>query len=316
MVVSKVGIVVIGSLNMDMVVRTVRAPEAGETLFGQDFGLSPGGKGANQAVAAARLGGDVTMIGRVGQDAFGSEMLEIMRQEHIHIEHISVSAGQATGVASIVLEEDGENRIIVVPGANNELAVEDIEALEAVISQAEIVVMQLEMDMAMSERAAAIAHAHGIPVILNPAPAQALSDELLSHVTYLTPNETEAGVLSGVAVDSVDTAGEAARLLLAKGVQNVIVTLGSKGALIVNETGTVHVPGFPVQAVDTVAAGDSFNGALALQLTRGAGLAEAVSFANAVGALAVGKPGAIPSLPRLHEVEKFLQAASGAGEQK
>ncbi|MFC3750263.1 ribokinase [Paenibacillus sp. GCM10012306] len=310
------GIVVIGSLNMDMVVRTGRAPGPGETLFGQSFSLSPGGKGANQAAAAARLGGEVTMIGRVGQDGFGNEMREIMRQEQVNIEHISISKTEATGVASIVLEEDGENRIIVVPGANIELTAGDIEALEDVIRQAEIVVMQLEMDMAMSERAAAIAHAHGIPVILNPAPARPLSDELLSHVTYLTPNETEAGVLSGIAVDSVDTAAEAARQLLAKGVQNVIVTLGSKGALIVNETGTEHVPGYPVQAVDTVAAGDSFNGALALQLTRGAGLTEALSFANAVGALAVGKPGAIPSLPRLAEVEKFLQAASGTGKQE
>lgn len=296
---------------MDMVVRTGRAPGPGETLFGQSFALSPGGKGANQAVAAARLGGDVAMIGRVGQDSFGSEMREIIRAEKIDIEHISISKKEATGVASIVLEEDGENRIIVVPGSNIELSVADIETLEDVISRADIVVLQLEMDMAMTERAAAIAHGHGIPVILNPAPARPLSDELLSHVTYLTPNETEAGVLSGVAVDSVDTAKEAARLLLQKGVRNVIMTLGSKGALIVDEAGTSHVPGFPVQAVDTVAAGDSFNGALAVQLTRGSSVAEAVRYANAVGALAVGKPGAIPSLPRRAEVEAFLQAATG-----
>lgn len=303
-------IVVIGSLNMDMVVRTNRSPDAGETLIGQDFALSPGGKGANQAVAAARLGAEVSMIGRVGKDTFGSEMLEIIRNEGIHIEHISVSEHQATGVASIVIEEDGENRIIVVPGANIELTVEDIQALEAVISQAKIIVLQLEMDLAMSEQAIAIAHRKGIPVILNPAPARVLKDEMLAQVSYLTPNETEAGILSGMTVDSAETAEQAARILLQKGVQNVIVTLGSKGALIVNAEGAKAVPGFPVKAVDTVAAGDSFNGALAQQLVLGKTLEEAVSFANAVGALAVGKEGAIPSLPQLSEVEQFLNRKS------
>lgn len=295
---------------MDMVVRTNRSPDAGETLIGQAFALSPGGKGANQAVAAARLGAEVSMIGRVGKDTFGSEMLEIIRNEGIHIEHISVSEHQATGVASIIIEEDGENRIIVVPGANIELTVQDIQALEAVISQTKIIVLQLEMDLAMSEQAIAIAHRKGIPVILNPAPARVLKDEMLAQVSYLTPNETEAGILSGMTVDSAETAEQAARILLQKGVQNVIVTLGSKGALIVNAEGAKAVPGFPVKAVDTVAAGDSFNGALAQQLVLGKTLEEAVSFANAVGALAVGKEGAIPSLPQLSEVEQFLKRNS------
>ena len=304
------GIVVIGSLNMDMVVRTNRAPNAGETLMGQAFALSPGGKGANQAVAAARLGAEVSMIGSVGKDTFGSEMLEIIKQEGIHIEHISVSETEATGVASIVIEEDGENRIIVVPGANIDLFVEDIQALESIISQAEMIVMQLEMELAMSEHAIAIAHRHGIPVILNPAPARVLKDEMLGQVSFLTPNETEAGILTGMTVDSLETAEQAARILLQKGVKNVIVTLGAKGALIVNAEGAKSVPGFPVKAIDTVAAGDSFNGALAQQLVLGKTLEEAVSFANAVGALAVGKEGAIPSLPQLSEVEQFLQHVS------
>ncbi len=295
---------------MDMVVRTNRAPNAGETLMGQAFALSPGGKGANQAVAAARLGAEVSMIGSVGKDTFGSEMLEIIKQEGIHIEHISVSETEATGVASIVIEEDGENRIIVVPGANIDLFAEDIQALETVICQAEMIVMQLEMELAMSEHAIAIAHRHGIPVILNPAPARVLKDEMLGQVSYLTPNETEAGILTGMTVDSLETAEQAARILLQKGVKNVIVTLGSKGALIVNAEGAKSVPGFPVKAIDTVAAGDSFNGALAQQLVLGKTLEEAVSFANAVGALAVGKEGAIPSLPLLSEVEQFLKHVS------
>ncbi|MCE3198866.1 ribokinase [Paenibacillus sonchi] len=304
-------IVIIGSLNMDMVVRTSRAPNAGETLFGQGFALSPGGKGANQAAAAARLGADVQMIGRVGRDTFGSELLEVMRKEQINTEYIGQSETQTTGVASIVVDGEGENRIIVVPGANIEMGPADIAALEPVISQAEIVVMQLETDLTMCAHAAAAAHRHGIPVILNPAPARELDDEFLQHVTYLTPNETEAGILAGIAVNSVAEAEQAAHMLLQKGVQNVIVTLGSKGALIVNKEGTLHIPGFPVQAVDTVAAGDSFNGALAWQLTQGKTLAEAARFANAVGALAVGKQGAIPSLPYLPEVEQFLQDAAG-----
>ncbi|WNS41429.1 ribokinase [Paenibacillus sp. MMS20-IR301] len=306
------GIVVIGSLNMDMVVRAERAPEAGETLFGQAFALSPGGKGANQAVAAARLGAEVTMIGRVGKDSFGSGLLEVMKQEQIQTDYILMSESESTGVASIVVDGAGENRIIVVPGANLEMKPEDIAALEAVIREAGIVVMQLEMDLEMCEAAAAIAFRHGIPVILNPAPARALRSELLQHVTYLTPNETEAGILAGISVESIDDAERAARLLLLKGVRHVIVTLGSKGALIVNAAGSLHVPGFPVQAVDTVAAGDSFNGALAWQLTRGKTLDEAVRFANAVGALAVGKTGAIPSLPRLEEVKRFLREAAEA----
>ncbi|MDF9845344.1 ribokinase [Paenibacillus sp. PastF-1] len=304
------GIVIIGSLNMDMVVRTSRAPEAGETLFGQAFALSPGGKGANQAAAAARLGAEVTMIGRVGKDGFGREMLEVMRKEGVHTEYIGQSETQATGVASIVVDGEGENRIIVVPGANLEMGREDIAALEPVIRQAEMVVMQLETDLSMCEEAASMAHSHGIPVILNPAPARVLTDELLQHVAYLTPNETEAGILAGMAVNSIADAEQAAQLLLQKGVENIIVTLGSKGALIVNHAGSQHIPGFPVQAVDTVAAGDSFNGALAYQLTSGKTLTEAVRFANAVGALAVGKQGAIPSLPQLVEVEQFLKESS------
>ncbi|OKP98937.1 ribokinase [Paenibacillus sp. P46E] len=295
---------------MDMVVRTSRAPEAGETLFGQDFTLSPGGKGANQAAAAARLGAEVTMIGRVGKDAFGNELLEVMRQEQIHTEHIGQSETLSTGVASIVVDGEGENRIIVVPGANIEMGPADIEALAPIISQAEMVVLQLETDLSMCAHAAAIADRHGIPVILNPAPARALDDAFLQHVTYLTPNETEAGILAGMAVNSIDDAEQAARILLQKGVRDVIVTLGPKGALIVNHAGSLHIPGFPVQAVDTVAAGDSFNGALAWQLTKGKTLDEAVRFANAVGALAVGKKGAIPSLPQLPEVEQFLQDAA------
>ncbi|SEU03033.1 ribokinase [Paenibacillus sp. NFR01] len=303
------GIVVIGSLNMDMTVRTLRAPEAGETVFGQAFALAPGGKGANQAVAAARLGAEVTMIGAVGRDAFGEQMLEIMRQENVNADYMMRSETEGTGVAAITVDAEGENRIIVVPGANMALRAADIDRLEPVIRQAQVLLLQLETDLDMCARAVAVAHRHGVPVILNPAPARALPAEMLRQVTYLTPNESEAALLSGLAVDSLESAEQAGRALLAQGVQGVIVTLGAKGALIVNDQGCLHIPGFAVQAVDTVAAGDSFSGALATRLVAGDTLTEAVSYSGAVGALTVSKRGAIEALPTLAEVERFL--ASG-----
>lgn len=299
-------ILVIGSFMMDLVVRTNRAPQAGETIVGNSFGRFPGGKGANQAVAAARLGGKVTFAGRLGRDAFGEEFLETMKREHIDTEHILIDDTAATGIGSIVLEASGENRIIVVPGANLAYSVEDVRRLEPVIQAADIMIMQLEMDFAMTEEAIAIAHRHQVPVILNPAPARALSDRLLSQVTYLTPNETELEILSGMPVNSVEDAEKAAAVLLEKGVKHVVVTLAAKGALIVDASGSVHVEGFPATPIDTVAAGDSFNGAMAFQLASNKSLVEAVRFANAVGSITVTREGAIPSLPTYEEVEALL----------
>lgn len=299
-------ILVIGSFMMDLVVRTNRAPQAGETIVGNSFGRFPGGKGANQAVAAARLGGKVTFAGRLGKDAFGEEFLETMKQELIDTEHVLIDDKAPTGIGSIVLEANGENRIIVVPGANLEYSVDDVRRLEPVIQTADIMIMQLEMDYAMTEEAIAIAHRHQVPVILNPAPARPLSDQLLSQVTYLTPNETELEILSGMPVNSVEDAEKAAAVLLAKGVKHVVVTLAAKGALIVDSSGSVHVEGFPATPIDTVAAGDSFNGAMAFQLASHKSLTEAVRFANAVGSITVTREGAIPSLPTYEEVEALL----------
>lgn len=306
-------ILVIGSFMMDLVVRTVRAPAVGETLIGTSFARFPGGKGANQAVAASRLGGSVIMAGMLGQDAFGDEMRAVMEQERIDTRNIRTESRYSTGIGSIVLEENGHNRIIVVPGANLRYTAQDVEHLEPVIREADMLVMQLEMDMAVVEKAAEIAERHGVPVILNPAPARPLSDELLRRVTYLTPNETEIGILTGRSNRSVDDCEEAAKALLEKGVRHVIVTLGEHGALVADHSGVFRVPGYPVKAVDTVAAGDSFNGAIACQLVQGKPLPEAVRFANAVGALTVTREGAIPSLPTLGEVEQFtrLRAVQG-----
>ncbi|WP_274361317.1 ribokinase [Paenibacillus thermotolerans] len=305
-------ILVIGSFMMDLVVRTDRAPAAGETLIGESFGRFPGGKGANQAVAAARLGGEVTMAGKVGNDLFGDEFFAVLAENGVGTKHILRDDAASTGVGSIVVEKSGQNRIIVVPGANLNFTQEETDELEDVIRQADLLMMQLEMDMSVVERAAAIAAKHRVPVILNPAPAAALSDQLLGNVTYLTPNETELALLSGMKVESIDDAKLAALSLLDRGVHNVVVTLAEKGALLCTPNGFQHVEGFPVEPVDTVAAGDSFNGALAVQLVNGVTLAEAVRFANAVGALTVTKQGAIPSLPRLEEVNSFMQMRLGS----
>jgi ribokinase len=304
-------ILVIGSFMMDLVVRTGRAPAGGETLIGSSFARFPGGKGANQAVAASRLGSSVVMAGMLGQDSFGEEMRDVMEREQIDTRYIKTENRYSTGIGSIVLEENGQNRIIVVPGANLSYSAQDVEQLEPVIRTADMLVMQLEMDIAVIEKAAEIAQCHKVPVILNPAPARPLSDDLLRKVTYLTPNETELGIITGRTIESVEDCEEAAKTLLEKGVRHVIVTLGEKGALSADSSGMLRVPGYPVKAVDTVAAGDSFNGALACQLIRGMPLPEAIRFANAVGALTVTREGAIPSLPTLEEVEQFTRERAG-----
>lgn len=300
------GIFVLGSFMMDLVVRAIRAPEAGETVIGESFGRFPGGKGANQAVAAARLGGKVMMAGKLGSDMFGQEMLSAVQREQVDTRHIISMDDVPTGIGSVVLDRSGQNRIIVVPGANMSYTLDEVNRLEPDIRQADLLIMQLEMELSVVERAAELAASHGVPVMLNPAPARQLSDALLRNVSYLTPNESELELLSGMRVRNMKDTELAARSLLAKGVQCVIVTLADKGALICHGGGCQHVQGYAVEPVDTVAAGDSFNGALAVQIVQGVPLAEAVRFANAVGALTVTKEGAIPSLPTLGEVERFM----------
>jgi ribokinase len=301
------GILVIGSFMTDLVVRTPRAPENGETIIGSNFSRFLGGKGANQAVAAARLGGNVTMVGKLGTDQFGDDFLIALNKENINTQYILRDEHHSTGVGFITSEENGDNRIVVVPGANLHYELADLVKIKNLIKTSKILVLQLEMDINIIEQAVTCAAMYHVPIILNPAPAQSLSDDLLSKVTYLTPNETEAEILTGIKVNSMETAEIAGKSLLAKGVENVVVTLASEGALIVNHSGTYHVSGFPVVPVDTVAAGDSFNGALAVGITKGKSLLEVVTFANAVGALTVTKEGAIPSLPTLNDVEKFIE---------
>ncbi|HEO8418140.1 TPA: ribokinase [Yersinia enterocolitica] len=300
------GILVIGSFMMDLIVRTPRAPQNGETIIGKNFSQLPGGKGANQAVAAARLGGKVIMAGKVGSDEFGKRALSTLMKEKVDIQHIQQDSKNPTGIGFITLEENGNNRIIVVPGANLNFKIHDLDNIKSLIRNAEIMVLQLEMDLEMIEQAVSYAASFEVPVILNPAPAQPLSDSLLRKITYLTPNETEAEILTGVKINSLQDAEEAGKILLEKGVKNVIITLAEKGSLIVTEKETCHVPSYHVDLVDSVAAGDSFNGALAVGITEGKPLQEVVKFANAVGALTVTKEGAIPSLPSYDDVKDFM----------
>jgi len=300
-------IVVVGSVNTDMTVKIQRIPAPGETVIGGTFLMTQGGKGANQAVAAARAGGTVAFVGRVGSDIFGGQARESLRQDAVDVEHLVTDHEASTGIALIFVDDTGENSIAVASGANAEVTVADVEAARDVIATAGVLLMQLEIPLPAVSAAARIAAAHGVPVILNPAPAQSLDADLLRHVAMLTPNETEAERLTGMRVHDPDTAAAAARALRGCGIQRVFVTMGAKGVYVADETGGTMVPAFVVEAVDATAAGDVFNGALAVALTEGMGLLDAVRFANAAAALSVTRRGAQPSAPRRPDIDDFIR---------
>jgi ribokinase len=296
-------VVVVGSLNMDLVARAPRIPVPGETLMGASFATIPGGKGANQAVAAARLGARTAMLGCTGDDAFGAELRAVLERDGIDIAAVRTVKGASSGVALIVVDEAGRNGIVVVPGANARLAPEDVDGHEALLAGARIVALQLETPLATVEHAAARARALGKVVVLNPAPAQPLSDGLLASADYLVPNEVEAGMLAGLAVDSPARAAEAGRRLRARGARCVLVTLGARGVVVVSSEGAEHFPAPRVEAVDSTAAGDTFIGGLCAALVAGRPLRDAVGFAQAAAALSVTRRGAQPSIPRANEVD-------------
>ena len=296
-------VVVVGSFNMDLVVKAGRRPQTGETLMGEEFGMFIGGKGSNQAIAAARLGANVTMIGRLGTDLFGDTLMAAHAEAGICTNNVIRDTEVGTGVASILIDADGDNSIVLVPQANMRLTVEDIERASESIATADVLLLQLEVPISASQRAAEIAKSNGATVVLNPAPAQELPDDFLAQVDILTPNEVETESLSGVRVSTAADAERAAKVLLDKGLSAVILTLGEQGALLLTSDMTQQVPAYSVEVVDTTAAGDAFCGALATGLARGENLVDAVAFANAAGALAVTVLGAAPSMPTAAQVE-------------
>lgn len=298
-------ILVVGSSNTDMVIKAAHLPRPGETILGGTFFMNPGGKGANQAVAIARLGGPVTFICKTGSDIFGHQSQQLFEEEGINTSYIFSDSVHPSGVALITVDEQAENCIVVASGANANLLPSDLEKAEEAIEKADLVLMQLEVPKETVRFVADMAWEKGKKVILNPAPAHPLPPELLRHLYLITPNETEAEMISGVKITDESSAIEAARVLSAMGVQNVIITLGSKGALLYCDGKSERVPAWKVEAVDTTAAGDVFNGALTVALSEGRDLKEATRFACKASAISVTRVGAQSSAPYRNEVDIF-----------
>lgn len=301
-------VLVVGSFIVDLVARTERAPQAGETVAGISFNSFLGGKGANQAVAARRMGADVVMAGCVGDDGYGADFKKLFKMEGMSADYIKTSKGNTTGCSLVTVELSGQNRICMVAGSNLDYTADDVAALEQLVKNANVVVTQCEMKEEVVPALAALCKKHGVKFILNPAPARRLSDEVLSSVYVLTPNETELGIIVGKKIETDDEYVSAAKELLQKGVKNVVVTLGSNGCLLVNADTVRHIKSYKVKAVDTVGAGDSFTGSLAALIDEGYTTEAALPVCSAVGALAVLKEGAIPSMPLRKEVDKFLNS--------
>jgi ribokinase len=295
-------IVVIGSSNTDMVIKCEHLPAPGETILGGNFFMTAGGKGANQAVAAARLNGDITFIAKVGNDVFGTQAIELFNKENINTEYIFIDDENPSGVALINVDAKGENCITVAQGANGNLIVDNIKMLTHVLEQADIILVQLEIPIETIKYVAEIAKQHSKTFILNPAPACKLPDELLSKISIITPNEKEAEMLTGIAIHDVESAKQSAKILSSKGIKTVIITLGKDGALLYQNNEFNLIPTNKVNAVDTTAAGDVFNGALAVAISEQKNLKEAVQFANIAAAISVTRLGAQASAPYRNEV--------------
>lgn len=295
-------ILVVGSSNTDMVINSPHLPAPGETILGSTFFMNPGGKGANQAVAAARLGGNVTFICKTGNDIFGKQAAGIFENEGIDISYLVEDANNPSGVALITVDDHAENTIVVASGSNATLSRSDLAHSKNVIENASIVLMQLEIPIDSVQYVAETARAKNVTVILNPAPACSLSDDLLKNVSIIIPNETEAEMLTGIKVVNIDTAKEAAKKLSAKGIETVIITLGPKGALLYHGGEFQHIKSTEVRAVDTTAAGDVFTGAFAVALSGGKALPDAVSFACKAAAISVTRKGAQSSAPYKKEI--------------
>lgn len=299
-------IVVIGSSNMDLVVNVVRQPVAGETVMGQSFFVNPGGKGANQAVAVKRLGGDVTFVTKIGKDLFGQQLQAHYADEKMDLTYVLADEKNPTGVALITVEEHGENRIVVVSGANAGLDVAELDFLRPLIDQCDYILLQLEIPLTVIGEVVRLAREARKRLVLNPAPAMPVPDDWLDGLFLITPNETEAEKLTGIRVADEDGARQAAACFLAKGVRNVVITLGERGALVASGEAMTLVPAGKVRAVDTTAAGDVFNGALVVALAEGRSLRESARWACAASAIAVTRKGAQESAPYRDEVDNLF----------
>jgi ribokinase len=300
-------ILVIGSSNTDMVVTAARLPAAGQTVLGDSFFMNAGGKGANQAVAAARLGAAVSMVCRIGNDVFGQKAADSLAKEGIDTRYVFTDDQLPSGVALITVDAKGENQIVVAPGANGNLLPPDLQNIEAAVLAADVILMQLEIPLQTVVYAADMAFRMGKRIILNPAPALPIPAELLRRISVITPNESEASLISGVPVTDGESARAAAKKIAALGVQDVIITRGSHGALVFSKDGFAEVPAPPVEVADTTAAGDVFNGALAVALAEGNDLVDSTRRAVAAAALSVTRKGAQSSAPYLPEVADMMK---------
>jgi ribokinase len=296
-------VTVVGSFMYDLVATAPRRPKTGETLIGDSFGMFLGGKGANQAIAASRAGAIVSMVGRLGNDLFGDQFLEKFSEEGINTDFVIQDTENGTGVGMPLIDASGDNSIVIIPQANMALSFENIDQAESSIADSDVLVLQCEVPMEANQRAAEIANKTDTLVILNPAPACEIPDALLSLVDIITPNESETEILTGMPTETDNQAIEAAHLLLSKGIETVILTLGSRGSFLLTKKMEKLIPAYSVEVVDTTAAGDAFCGALAASLAHGINIEKSVKIANAAGALAVTKLGAEPSLPSREEIQ-------------
>jgi ribokinase len=296
-------ILVVGSANADLMLALAKLPNPGETVRGRDFVVAPGGKGANQAVAAGRLGGDVSFVGCIGDDSFGADLRASLIESHVDVSHLKVAAGTSTGIAMVMTETSGENSIAISGGANDLLLPADIDALTEVIAGAALVICQLETPPETVARAVAVAKGRGVPVLLNPAPARAIDDATLEGLCFLVPNRHELALLTGRSTARPDEVDAAAQVLRARGVQTLIVTLGRDGVAVFDEHGADVRPAPVVEAVDTTGAGDTFVGAFAAQWCRTADLDAAIAFAQRAAAFSVTSRGAQAAMPRLSDLD-------------
>lgn len=300
---NKSNILVIGSLNMDWIIEVPHTPIAGETIMGHFTKEVPGGKGGNQAYAIGSLGGQVVMLGAIGSDAIGQTLIKSLQHAHVNTSHIATQLNMQSGMALIYINSERDNTIVVLPNANETLTQEQIHQNINLIEEAQIIVLQMEIPHEAVYEAIRIAHELGKTIILNPAPApRSIPDDILRKVDYLTPNETELALLSHHPVSTLQEIEQAAQSLVEKGVKHVITTLGAKGALLVTPENTTHFPGYPTNVVDTTAAGDSFNAAIAVYLSEGKSIEEAIEFANRVASITVTRTGAQSSIPFRNEV--------------